>query len=282
MSDEAANPVVEPVEKEEVSTLSEDTTPKPDEQVLVEDQAEVVQEQPKTIPKERFDQVWARSKKAEAREKELEAQLQREREERIRLEERARVQQEQQTQKEYTWAELEHFISEGQITRDQAQEYKDKQTEARLRRELKAERERESSQSHLLSQIDQYKQLIPDVMVPGSEARQKYEQEYAYLVRTLGYKEDYATQLAATRAAFGDIERVKRTNQVKPSLTSKESFVETHTPPGQKLVTKAFKDTLPEYKVKHWEKMMKAGLVKSWKDVEDLEKWTPKVVGGRA
>jgi hypothetical protein len=44
---------------------------------------------------------------------------------------------------------------------------------------------------------------------------------------------------------------------------------------------KSFKDTLPDYKVKHYEKMMKAGIVKDWKGAEELEKWTPKVVGGR-
>ena len=280
MSDvDVQDPVVETEQKEEVSTLTEDTTPKPDGQENIEEGAEP--EVQKTIPKERFDQVWARSKKAEAREKELEAQLQREREERIRLEEREKVQKEQTTQKEYTWAELEHFIGEGQITRDQAQEYKDKQTEARLRRELQSERERDSSNSQLLAQIDQYKQLIPDVMVVGSESRQKYEQEYTYLVHTLKYPENYATQLAATRAAFGDLDRVKRSNSSKPLIPPKEPFMETHTPQPSKQPTKVFKDTLPDYKVKHYEKMMKAGLVQSWKEAEDLEKWSPKVVGGR-
>ena len=276
---EVQDPVVEPEVKEEVSPLAEDTTPKPDSQV----EPEVVQEESRTIPKERFDQVWARAKKDEAKAKALQEELQREREERIRLEERAKVQQEStQAQKEYTWAELENFIAEGKLTRDQAQDYKDKQTEERLRRKLLAEREQESTKTAFLSQIEQYKQLIPDVMELGSENRQKYEREYTYFVRTLGYPENYATQLAATRAAFGDLEKVKRTSASRQPITNKESFVETHTPQSIKSATKSFKDTLPDYKVKHYEKMMKSGIVKDWKAAEELEKWTPKVVGGRS
>jgi hypothetical protein len=274
MSDEVLDPVVEPVAKEDVSPQAEDTTPKPD-QVEVPDKEP---EEPRMIPKERFDQVWARSKKAEEREKHLQTELQREREERIRLEERAKVQQEQQTQKEYTWAELENFIAEGKLTRDQAQEYKDKQTEQRLERKFKAEREQYSSNAEILNEIEQYKKHIPDVMEPGSESRLKYEQEYSYLVTKLKYPANYATQLAATRAAFGDLEKVKKVAPSKQTLTSREPFMETHTPQPSKQMTKSFKDTLPDYKVKHYEKMMKSGLVKDWKGVEELEKWTPKLV----
>lgn len=275
---EVQDPVVEPEVKEEVSPLAEDTTPKPDSQEV----PEVVAEESKTIPKDRFDQVWARSKKAEAKAEAIQAELQREREERIRLEERARVQQEKvQSEKEYTWAELENFIVEGKLTRDQAQDYKDQQTEKRLRQKLEADQARRSTESQVLGQIEQYKQLIPDVMEHGSESRQRYETEYTYLVNTLGYPANYQTQLAATRAAFGDIEKVKRTSKSKQPITSAEPFVETHTPQSAKTSTKSFKDTLPDYKVKHYEKMMKSGLVKDWKGVEDLEKWTPKVVGGR-
>lgn len=274
------NPVVEPEQKGEVSILAEDTTPKPDGQV-VEEEGQSQKPHPLGPEGDRFKQVWARAKQAEAEAKELKARLDQEREERIRLEERAKVQQETQTQKEYTWAELENFIAEGRITRDQAQEYKEKAIEARLEKKYESKRVQETSQGQILSQIEQYKQLIPDVMTPGSENRQKYEQEFTYLVRTLGYPDNYATQLAATRAAFGDIERVKRSQGVNKTITPKEPFMETHTPAQKKQDTKSFKDTLPAYKITHYEKMMKAGLVKDWKDVEDLEKWSPKVVGGR-
>jgi len=274
---EVQDPVVEPVVKEEVSPLAEETSPKPD-QV---ETPEVVEEEHKTIPKERFDQVWARTKKAEAKAEAIQAELQREREERIRLEERAKVQQETvQSQKEYTWAELENFISEGKLTRDQAQEYKDTQTEKRLRQKLDADQAKKSTDGQILGRIEEYKKLIPDVMEFGSESRTRYEAEYQHFVRNLGYPENYATQEAAIRSAFGPIEKVKRTSQAKTVITNKEPFVETHTPQSSRSVVKSFKDTLPEYKVKHYEKMMKAGLVKDWKGAEELEKWTPKVVGG--
>lgn len=279
MSDvDVSNPVVEPKVAEEVSPKSEETTPTPD---VVEQPEGSGGEEPKTIPKERFDQVWARSKKDEARVRELQSQLEREREERIRLEERAKIQQEQQNQKEYTWAELENFIAEGKLTRDQAQEYKDKQTEQRLERKFKAQHEQTSSNTEILNEIEQYKKHIPDVMEPGSESRQRYEQEYAYLVGKLKYPPNYATQLAATRAAFGDLEKVKKVASSRQVVTSQEPFMETHAPAPQKPIVKSFKDTLPDYKVKHYERMIKSGVVKGWKEAEELENWKPKVVGGR-
>lgn len=277
MSDEAANPVVEPVLKEDVSPQAEETTPKPD----VVEQPEVVVEEPKTIPKERFDQVWARSKKDEARVRELQAQLEAERETRIRLEERTKVQEETKTTKEYTWAELNNFIAEGKLTQDQAQEYKDNLAKERIRREMKEERERESTNSELLREIDQYKQHIPDVMEPGSESRLKYEKEYRYLVEKLKFPHNYATQLAATQRAFGDLETVKKVATSKKVITPQEPFMETHTPAPQKPPVKSFRDSLPDYKVKHYERMIKSGVVKDWKAAEDLEKWSPKVVKGR-
>ena len=281
MSEDSANPVVEPVVKEEVSPLAESTTPAPDTQAVVE--PEVVEESSKTIPKERFDQVWARTKKAEAKAAELEAERQQEREARIRLEERLAAKEAvKAAEPEYTREQLKVFIEEGKITEAQADEYREKLIEQRLERKFKEKLDKESTATKILGEIDQYKQLIPDVMVPGSESRQKYEQEYKYMVRELGLPDNYATQLAATRAAFGDLSMVKTRTATKQAVVSRESFEETHTASnGSQKATKPFRDTLPQYKIEHYEKMIKAGVHKDWKEVEALEKWTPSLSGRR-
>ena len=112
MSDlDTSNPVVEPEEKVEVSTLAEDTTPKPDVQPPSEEVVEDSKPNPLEPGGDRFKQVWARAKQAEARAAELEAERQREREERIRLEERLKVKEETtKAQPEYTWEQLEQGI----------------------------------------------------------------------------------------------------------------------------------------------------------------------------
>ena len=278
MSDiEVQDPVVQEVQKDEVSPLAEDTTPKQESQVA-EEIADLSDER-KTIPKDRFDQVWARSKKAEAEAKQLQEELRLEREDRIRLEERTRVQTEQQAQKEMTWAELENGIAEGRWTRDQAQEYKDKMTEQRLERKFKEKQALESSHARVLNEIAVYQQLIPNVMTPGSDERQKYEREYNYLVRN-GAPKNYTTELAAVRAAFGDPETIKSRQTSRQVIVNKEPLMETHTsstPP--KTPKKEWKESLSEFEVKHWEKMMKGGIVKDWKGAEEMAKYKPTLRG---
>ena len=275
------NPVVEDEVKEQVSPEAELTTPPQDSQEPKEENLEHVEEGRKTVPRERFDQVWARTKKAEARLDQIQAELQREREEKIRLEERAKVQTEQQTQQEWTWDQLETFIAEGKITRGQAQEYKDKMTEQRLERKFRQAQEQEKESYNVLKEIKQYQELVPDSMTFGSESRQRYEREFNYLVRN-GAPKNHVTELAACRAAFGDPETIRARNTTKKVITPKEPFMETHSSSqSSKAPSKSFKETLSSEKVSHYERMMRSGLVKDWKEVEALEKWEPKVVGGR-
>ena len=277
MSDVIEDPVVEPEVKEEVSAKAEETSPKPDVDAAPQEPGEV-KKHPLEPGGDRFNQVWARSKKAEAEAKALQAELQREREERIRLEERTRVREEQAQQKEMTWAQLEEGINEGKWTRDQAQEYKDRMTEQRLERKLK-ERERQvTSDSKILGELEQYKATIPDLMTYGSESRSKYEKELAFMVRDLGMPDNYATQLAAARAAFGDLDTVKARRSAKETITTKDSFMETHTPQRQPSSSKSFKDTLSPWQQEQYEKLIKAKVYSGWKEVEDEQKWTPKAI----
>jgi hypothetical protein len=275
MSD-VQDPVVQEVEKPKISTLAEETTPKQEvsQDVSQEPEKEV---NPLEPGGDRFKQVWARAKQAEAEAKALQAEIQREREERIRLEERVKVKEEAQSQPEYTWDQLEAGIAEGRWTRAQAQEYKDQQTERRLTQKLAKQKEMEVSNSRVLGEIEQYKSLVPDVTQYGTEARQKVEKEYAYLVRN-GAPDNYTTQLAALRAALGDPETIKSRNTTKKVLIEKEPFMETHTSSVTKQAKAPFKDSLPAWKVTEYEKLIKHGVYKDWKEIEDESKWVPKAV----
>lgn len=278
MNEETSDPVVQEEPKTDISIQAEDTTPKPDGQVAQEETPTEEKVNPLEPGGSRFKEVWARAKKSEARLKELEAERQQEREERIRLEERLKVKEEQQTQKEMTWEELENGIAEGKWSRAQAQEYKDQMTEQRLVKKFEEQKRQKMVSTRILSEIGQYQQLIPEVMQPGSEERAKYEREYAYMVRELGMPKNHATELAAVRVAFGDVETVKTRRASKQVTTEQEPFMETHTAQRQKSNVKSFKDTLQPWEREGYERLIKNHVYKDWKEVEEEQKWAPKAI----
>jgi len=246
--------------------------------------------EPETHPLEpngdRFKQVWARAKHAEAEKERLRQELQQEREERIRFEERLKAKDEQKTsQQEYTWAQLEAAIEAGTITRAWANEYREGIVAKKARedavRELESKQQINSRESSVMNEISRYKQAAPEVLQAGTPERQKVEREYAYMVNTLGFKPGIATELAATRAALGDVETVERAAKAKQS-TTREPFMETHSSthkPQQK--SSSLVDKLDERQKAHYSKMIASGRYADWKEVEDELKWTPPNLGAR-
>jgi hypothetical protein len=296
MSDEViSDPVVEPEVKPEISPLAEETTPAPDQPT------EPVAEQPapegglnagleNDVFKQRLGQVWARAKGAEAKADQLQAELQREREERIRYEERLRVQEETKkaaAEPEYTWEQLESFIAEGKITRAAANEYKEKKIEERAIKKAEERLEQKltstSKESVVHTELERYKKAAPEILSHGTEERQKVEREYAYLVNVLNYPKTFATELAATRAALGDLDTVERKAQAKRTAT-KEPFMETHSStqkPQQKKndpIAELEKD--PRRKA-HYEKLIRAGRYpKGWDSVREELEYKPRFARG--
>lgn len=278
MSDAVSDPVVEPEVKQEVSPEAELTTPPADSQVPVTEESEKAH--PLSPEGDRFKQVWARAKSAEEKADELREQLQREREERIRLEERTKVHEEKKQEQVYTWAQLEDGIAQGTITRAWANEYREKVVKEQAKKEALEEARREFSRANQGSSVDselnRYVKANPDIMKHGSEVRQRVEREYAYLVR-MGSPDTLSTQLAATRAALGDIEAVEKAAKQRPANT--ETFMETHTPSKKNAPAKSFEETLSADVKDHYRKMMKGGAIKmnDWKTVEEIEKRRTKV-----
>ena len=228
---------------------------------------------------ERFKQVWARAKAAEAKLESQASELQREREERIRLEERTKVQEEtaKKAEPEWSWDQLEGAIADGKITRAWANDYREKVVEERATKKaeqrLEAKLSSTSQQTTVQGEMDRYKRAVPEVMQPGSAERVKVEREYTYLTQTLGYPATRATELAAMRAAFGDTDTVERAAVAKTS-TTKEAYQETqsssHKPTGK--TTDPVKG-LDDRTRKHYEKMIERGRYSGWDAVREELAW---------
>jgi hypothetical protein len=115
-----------------------------------------------------------------------------------------------QPQRKYTRAELQSFVDAGQITQDVANSTWDNQLEAKVLRAAEQRVDQKlsahSTTSSVQSQIDRYKQFIPDVNDKQSDGYAKVTAAFNDLV-DLGYARNGAdgrkTELLALREVFG-------------------------------------------------------------------------------
>jgi hypothetical protein len=212
------------------------------------------------VPRARLDEaVGKHASRADA----LAAELQREREERIRLEERERLRSTPPAPK-ITRAQLHELVREGKITEEQADAEYEKQLQERIRSEVLRDsdaKQRIKDRSNTINALlAQYKESIPDIATPGTEARSKVESEYRYLVDVLGEPEGIETEAKACRSAFGPPERAKE-------LTRRRR--DTHQESGGGSGSGDAPDKnkkLPERIRTHYEKLIRIGRFKGWDD----------------
>ena len=261
-----------PVEQEvDAVELNDDTS-----ESKVSEESENARPHPLGKDGDRFKQIWARSKAAEARATQVESELRQEREERIRLEERLKVQAEVQTkaQPKVNWEQLEGEIEAGRLSRGQAMAYWEKQLRSELETEFTAKTESVSKLTSLGSEMAEYKSLVPNLTVHGTEERNKVEREYGYLVQRLGTPQTKEAQLsmeaAAARAAFGDLDTLKTKKSLSAKPQPREAYLETSS--AQRKPTASTKDPkagLTAREVAHYERMMKNGRYPGgWADVQ--------------
>lgn len=235
--------------------------------------------QKKYIPKERFDQVYARTKDAELK-------LQQEREARARLEgeleamKRTPAPSTPATPPRYTAGQLQQMIDEGKATVGQVLAYQ----EETLRQEMastleKKVEEKLSSARKVLTvqqELDAYKQLVPGIVDGTAPERRKVEQEFAYLVQ-MGYDaRDPRTELMAARAALGSVETIKARHQAKSIITPRETMLDQST--SNNTSTPAVKDplkALPSAHRQHYQKMIDRGVYKGWDEVREELAYVP-------
>ena len=243
---------------------------------------------------ERFKEVWARAKKAEASEKV-------EREARIRAEERAKVLEEMKTsapttqQPEYGWDQLQKWIDAGQITMAQALEYREKRVAEKVTADAQAKTRQELTQQQrtvfMDGEIEKFLKAIPSIHDLSSPERQRAEQEFAYLMTVDGITQpsqlDADTKkrydLKALRAAFGDPAAITSAQASdRQTRTNRETFMETSTSGGPHSST--WKDPLKNltaHEREHYERMIKHGRYRdpngkksSWDLIREELTWT--------
>lgn len=159
------------------------------------------------IPKQRLDEVLGDVRQ-------LRSELQAEREARIRLEEQGKPAAPQK----YTRAQLRELVATGQMTQEQADDTWDEQRERQITERVQQTVTEVVTTSRVTdtvaSDLGRYKAAVPNIMIEGSEERQRVVNEFNFLVGLNGQpktpKERLAMELAATRAALGPIERVER------------------------------------------------------------------------
>lgn len=220
---------------------------------------------------ERFKQVWARAKEAERKADALAAEAQREREARIRLEERAKAKEEAAapSEKEYSWSELRGFITEGKLTLDQAIEYREEVTRKQIKREAQATIDSHLKLNTRESTIDntlaRYRAANPNLVKDGTPERDKLVQEYKYHVDVLGMPATRATELAAARAAFGDIDALESQARLKAKPVEREAIMETTSNQRPAPKTKDPVATLNQVQKEHYLRLIKNGRYGSYR-----------------
>jgi hypothetical protein len=118
--------------------------------------------------------------------------------------------------KEYSRTELSGLVEQGRISEAQQDQILEQQTERRITDKLTKEfTEREATQrqnAELTRQGDEYRKLVPDLAVQGSEAWSKAQQSYRELIAQ-GHADDLKTEVLAIRMAHGPIDRIQETTQ---------------------------------------------------------------------
>jgi hypothetical protein len=203
----------------------------------------------------------------------LEAKLSREREERIRLEERTKAQEKSAPpEPEYSRAQLKQLVDAGTISEEQRDAVLDKQDRAREERlinETTRKFQQQSAQSarnqRISSQIDTYKSSFPDVMVEGSETRQKVQREYDFLVSVEGGprsdEQGAIMELKAMRAALGPAEKVRETTRQRRQTHAETGGAGDNTSRPVDMANK-----IPKKYREYYKHRVETGYFKGWDD----------------
>lgn len=252
-----------------------------DEQPLLEPEGQPDPEKNKVHPLapggRRFEQVYARGKQAEREAQELREQI-------AELRGQVEVLRGGNTtvneDPEYTWAQLEEFIAQGRITRADAQAHREGVIAKKLRKDLKTELETENKTvgraQALSNSIQAYLEAVPNILVEGSEERQRLDLEFDEQAAIQGVDpaklsdtQKKALQLTALRAVFGSTTSLTKRAAVtpKPVLTQQELPGGVRPAPSTN-PDQAILDKLTKREVEHYNKMFRAGRYPGkWKDV---------------
>lgn len=166
-----------------------------------------------------------------------------------------------------TRAELLAHVEKGDITQAQADAIWEKQVvdkaSAAATNAAKNESERNESTRKVTSRLLEYKELLPDVWIPGTAAAEAAQKEYREMV-AMGSPAGMVTELAAIRAAFGTLE-VLRASKSSQSNSS-ESHQETggSKPSGESSTKDGPPKGISDRMKAHYQKQIDTGRLKDW------------------
>jgi hypothetical protein len=179
------------------------------------------------------------------------------------------------TKRDYTRVELQKFVDDGKISQVDANALWDKQTETKILANVDAKLDARLKQdSHAVAvqaQVDRYKELIPDMLLPDSEARRKVDAEFRSLV-DLGQPDNKAdggltTELLALRAVFGPAEALQRSRAELQTHQESGARGGDFSSDGDSLTKEGWPKGLSERQRTHYEDQIRKGIYKSKKDV---------------
>ena len=268
--------VAEPVEPQPVEPPVQE--PVPPEPVAVE--PEPAKPHPLEPGGERFKEVYARAKAAESRmQEEREGRIRAEAEAQVLRENRAAVQAAPAAEKELSWSELKALVSDGKLSEADALDYREKvvakRAVAQAEANITSKFTQQTQNQRIDTEIGKYKDALPDVNVPGTDERKKFDAEYRYQVEFAGMDpKSLTTQLAALRAVYGPPERAVQYAKTKGKGTpGAESYAETSGGGrGPAPAGKVWHDKLPAHEKAHYERMIERGRygepAKAWDNVK--------------
>lgn len=222
------------------------------------------------IPKDRFDQVYARTKDAEVK-------LQQAREDKARLEgelEALKRQPAAPVQPRYTATQLQQMIDDGKATVGQVLAYQEetltKELDGRLERKLAEKLASSNKVSTLQQEITKYKQTVPEVTQEGTKERLAVEREYSYLVN-LGYDaNDPRTELMAVRAALGSVETIQERRSAKAiPAQGRDTMQDIQASGGGKPGEKDILKTMTSAQKQHYQRMIDRNVYTGWEEVRE-------------
>lgn len=174
----------------------------------------------------------------------------------------------EETVKPYTRAQLNAAVTAGTCTQDEADRIWDDQVRAEVRAEAATVSTQIVTQAQRKERVDsdiaQYKALEPEVLVEGSEVRNKVAQAYKKFL-ALGDPQSYATELKALYAALGPIENLRL---AKSGRDQHDTHRETGGGGGSGRQAKPFESTLTPREKAHYQKGIDSGRYKDWSEVK--------------
>ena len=234
---------------------------------------------------DRFNQVWARAKKAEELAAQREAQLRDAEIELARRDERLKAADRIEkaatpTDKDYSWQDLQHLVDNGQATLAQVADYREKKLTAKLKAEAVDTAVKQMEQYvteatkrvAIQGELRRYAQSMPDAVRPGTDAFNKVVTKYQMLVQQRGHAATPETELLACELAFGDIDTVERGSKLRNTQT-RETFQDTQTSGNASRPSKKLVDGLDARQKAHYARLIASNVYPDWNAVEEELKW---------